>query len=85
MSMKSFHFISCIFQHASKFTICGKDEPMNWTGSYIQVPYLAGHHYVLVPSSTADGKFRISYSKTVPVGLAEAYPFWVELQHPPVC
>ena len=85
MSMKSFHFISCIFQRASKFTICGKDEPMNWTGSYIQVPYLAGHHYVLVPSSTADGKFRISYSKTVPVGLAEAYPFWVELQHPPVC
>jgi len=36
-------------------------------------------------STATDGKIWISYSKTVPVGLAEAYSLWVELQRSPVC
>ena len=40
-------------------------NPLKHTGSYVPVPYLPKHDYVLLPG-TEEGRVRITYSEVIP-------------------
>ena len=40
-------------------------KPLRHTGSYVPVPYLPQHDYVVLPG-TEEGRVRITYSEVIP-------------------
>ena len=57
-------------------------NPLKHTGSYVPVPYLPQHDYVLLPG-TEQGRVRITYSEVIPRCL-QNFAYLTELCTPEV-
>ena len=70
-------------QITSKFTVLSNElKPLQFSGSFVPVPYLPGHDYVLLPGA-ADGFLRMTYSDVVPDCL-QNYAYSFVLRQPEV-
>ena len=57
-------------------------QTLQHSGSYLSVPYLPGHDYVLLPRGI-DGECRVTYSTVVPSYL-QSFRYLTELKMPEV-
>ena len=56
---------------------------MSSTGEFLQLPYIPGHIYVLVPADGPNGGYPlVNYCTQMPAGLDRKYPFYEVFQPP---
>ena len=75
--------LNVYFQGATKFTLLSNEmKPLHFTGSFVPVPFLPGHDYVLIPG-VKDGILRTTYCTAVPDCLQD-FAYSVQLCQPEV-
>ena len=78
-----YYFPAPATHREGKFSLLTNElKPLYPTGSFVPVPYLPGHDYVVL-SGTKDGHAMITYSHGVPDCL-QGYSYSTELHHPEV-